>query len=328
MLIMENQRTEKINLLERVKSSYSVKPFKLSIENVYNDIEEENLDGIEFGWTNIDEISFNDIKPLSVNEYGIIYRVSRICYKFKEEFCQQLSSYGKGDVHIEYALLKQFWEQKIPSISQDMNSLNRLILRSWIVFKISRDADDEILFYKRYEGLMYLWNNHEGILAFPTMGAINIRFSAYIDIDFLKKFRPSIVKSSQKSISYGSYIRKLQSFFKSNWCEFSSVHLEESRFGGDRLVIVWETDKPISFQNILDYPTLVLSFLEVLENPQISIEVMLDDIEVKIENDHKLSQDMSVDYPKLSFTKLNNYKLNNQKRIILGKQEKTLPLPY
>lgn len=185
-----------------------------------------------------------------------------------------------------------------------------------------------MLFFQRSDALWDIWNNREKILNYPILGATNIRFSACIEVAYLKHMRSNIVKTSQKSISYSSYIRKLQSFFRSHWCEFSSVHLEESDFGGDRFVIVWETNQSILFQNILDYPKLVLSFLLLLENPQISIEVTLKEIESEVETGDKLSQEMSMDYSKLSFIKSDNSKLNNQKRVVLGKKEKILPFPY
>lgn len=164
----------------------------------------------------------------------------------------------------ELMLEDSIWEEAEDMESQ-LYSEDQLRLENWI-WKEVEDmkngvySDDEC--EQRSRVIEYIHEHEAVVLGRVSGGPTYVHFKAEITIESLLEYGSEFAKPNDFAKSYHAAIRKLQQTFKNAGYEFSEVYFTSEE--DDMVSIIWRTNKPILFKDILDYPKSLMLFASLL----------------------------------------------------------------
>ena len=143
---------------------------------------------------------------------------------------------------------------------------DNLKLEAWIsgqLEDLKKHRDMQVNIEERLRAIEYIKEHQELMLHMVENGPTYVRFSAETNIECLLKYGSELIQPYHFARSYDAALRKLQETFKNRGYEFSEVIFTSVDDGG--IALMWQTNKPVSFQDVLDYPQSLMTLASLLD---------------------------------------------------------------
>ncbi|MBP3909389.1 MAG: hypothetical protein J6D33_10725 [Turicibacter sp.] len=143
---------------------------------------------------------------------------------------------------------------------------DNLKLEAWISGKLEdlkEHRDTQVNIEQKLRAIEYIKEHQELMLHMVENGPTYVQFSAETNIECLLEYGSELIQPYHFARSYDAALRKLQETFKNRGYEFSKVIFTSVDDGG--IALIWETNKPVSFQDVLDYPQSLMSLASLLD---------------------------------------------------------------
>lgn len=151
--------------------------------------------------------------------------------------------------------------KKLKDLVQSQHS-DQLVLLRWLEEQFEM-LEGGMNNHSKLRALDYIREHQKLMLCMVDCGPTYVRFCAETNISCLLEYGSELIEPNHFVKSYHEAFRKLQKTFKSRGYEFSEVIFTSVEDGG--IAIIWETNKPVSFQNILDYPKSLFALATLLD---------------------------------------------------------------
>lgn len=113
------------------------------------------------------------------------------------------------------------------------------------------------------QALEYIIENKKQMLDLMFMGPVKVRFSAKIDLISLLGYGQDYMQEDYFAITLYNAINALKNTFSASYSEFSEIIFSSDNEG--EITLIWETKKPVIYDEVLQYPRSLMELALILE---------------------------------------------------------------
>ena len=143
---------------------------------------------------------------------------------------------------------------------------NDMKLEMWI-WEVLEDMKDGFYsegdYSQKLRAIEYINEHKELMLSMVSNRPTYVRFSAEIGIKSLLEYGSPFGQQNNFAKSYDIALRQLQQTFRGYGYEFSEVIFTSVDDG--TVTLIWETNKPVLFKDVLDYPKSLMTLADLLD---------------------------------------------------------------